>query len=332
MKMLFKNDLIRIPYTPDLTTGGIDYACRSLRYTYNRMGGSDAKRLRRIVGGIAGELAFRRHLGEQGIPFDVKGATPFTDPDKYDVSLGGHRCDLKSFMITRKKQISDLNRDLGLLLGASALIPSDQFVSAGHKNSDVYIFAFLTGLQAASQAEMAKASEAGNPLHLIHTMPKNWAKPDHWRSLGMLALKSDCEETLIVELGGQDAERQFLSKKITLKPRERMETEAGFHTLAYVHVDKMPGGQVGIHSPVLEETHLIAPHDWGNIWVYGMDVILAGFLTRKAFRQKARELPVGSRVYQYNRTRTKNLAVPIAELQPLNDLFEIVKDWKKHEE
>jgi len=328
-KMLSKNDLIRIPFTPDLTTGGIDYACRSLRYTYNRMGGSDAKRLRRIVGGIAVELAFRRHLSEQENPFDVKGATPFTDPDKYDVSLGGHRCDVKSFMITRKKQISELNRDLGLLLGASALIPSDQFVSVGHKNSDIYIFAFLTGLVAASQSAMTKASEAGQPLHLIYTMSKDWANPEQWRSLGKLALKSDCEETFIVELGGQDAERKFLSKKITLKSRERLEMEAGFHTLASVHVDKMPGGQVGIHSPMLEETHLITPHDWGNIWVYGMDVILAGYLTRKAFRQKARELPVGSRVYQYNRTRTKNLTVPIAELQPLKTLFENVKDWKK---
>ncbi len=324
--MISKTDLIRIPYTPDLTTGGIDYACRSLRYTYNRMGGSDAKRLRRIVGGIAVELAFRRHLSEQGIPFDVKGATPFTDPDKYDVSLGGHRCDVKSFMITRKKQISELNRDLGLLLGASALIPSDQFVSAGHKNSDIYIFAFLTGLQAASQSAMAKASEAGNPLHLIHTLPKNWANPEHWRSLGKLALKSDCEEMLIVELGGQDAERQFLSKRITLRPRERLETEAVFHTLAYVHVDKIPNGQVGIHSSMLEETHLISSHDWGNIWIYGMEVILAGYLTRSAFRQRARELPVGSRVYQYNRTRTKNLVVPIAELQPLKTLFEKVKE------
>ena len=38
--MISASDIIRLPYTPDLTEGGIAYACRSLNYTYNRMGGS----------------------------------------------------------------------------------------------------------------------------------------------------------------------------------------------------------------------------------------------------------------------------------------------------
>lgn len=327
--MLTKNDFIRIPYTPDLSTGGIAYACRSLPHTYNRMGGSDANRMRRIVGGIAAELAFRRYLSEHQIPFDVKGATPFTDPDKYDVSLGGRRCDLKSFLLTRKSQINELKRDLGLLLNASALIPSDQFAATTHNDSDLYIFAFLTGLHAASQTDMAKASEAGNPLHLIHTLPKDWAKPERWHPLGKLALKSDSEEMLTIELGGQDAERKFLSQTITLEPHKRTQTEATFHTLAYAHVDKMPNARVGIHSPEKDETYIIGSHDWGNIQVYGMSILLTGYLTRAEFRQKAREIPVGSRVYQYSSTKTKNLGVPVHELRPMKHLFERVKNANK---
>jgi len=38
--MLTASDLIRLPFPPDLTEGGIAYAVRSLPYTYNRMGGS----------------------------------------------------------------------------------------------------------------------------------------------------------------------------------------------------------------------------------------------------------------------------------------------------
>jgi len=98
--MITASDFLQLPYTPDLTEGGIAYAIRSLPYTYDRMGGSPYDRLRRIVAGVAVELAFRRHLSQQDIPYDVKGATPFTDPDRYDVSLGGHRCDIKSFIIS----------------------------------------------------------------------------------------------------------------------------------------------------------------------------------------------------------------------------------------
>ncbi len=79
--MITSSDFLHLPYTPDLTEGGIAYAIRSLPYTYDRMGGSPFNRLRRIVAGVAVELAFRRHLSEQDIPYDVKGATPFTDPD-----------------------------------------------------------------------------------------------------------------------------------------------------------------------------------------------------------------------------------------------------------
>src|SRR5574342_1344797 len=118
--MISASDFLHLPYTRDLTEGGVAYAVRSLAYTYNRMGGSPYDRLRRIVAGVAVELAFRRYLSEQDIPFDVKGATPFTDPDRYDVSLGGHRCDVKSFLITHCRQIADMRRNLGIVFKAPA--------------------------------------------------------------------------------------------------------------------------------------------------------------------------------------------------------------------
>jgi len=114
------------------------------------MGGSPFERLRRIVAGVAVELAFRRYLSQQNIPFDVKGATPFTDPDRYDVSLGGHRCDIKSFLISHRAQITSLRADPGLILQAPALVPLDQYSADGHSDNDLYLFAFLTGLVAAS--------------------------------------------------------------------------------------------------------------------------------------------------------------------------------------
>src|SRR5512139_3061034 len=149
--MIKVSDLLHLPYTRDLTEGGIAYAVHSLPYTYNRMGGSPYDRLRRIVAGVAVELAFRRYLTEQGVPFDVMGATPFTDPDHYDVSLGGRRCDIKSFLITYRRQINEMKQNPALVLNAPALVPSDQHAAEGYSDNDIYLFAFLSGLIAASQ-------------------------------------------------------------------------------------------------------------------------------------------------------------------------------------
>ncbi len=326
--MLTKDDLIHLPYTPDLTEGGIAYACRSLAYTYNRMGGLPPDRLRRIVAGVAVELAFRRHLTEQNIPFDVLGATPFTDPDRYDVSLGGHRCDLKSFLITRRAQIAQIRKDACLVLQAPALIPMDQFAAEGHTSQDIYLFSFLLALTTPSQEELRKAIAAHQPIHLLRPLLDDWARPRLWLPLEKLALKSECDQPISVEIGGMDAARNFVTAALELPPRVRVPAPDSFYSLFYIHAKRLPEARLGIHSPLRGEPLIVQPHEWGNIWVYGLDIWLIGWLAHEDYRRKASVLPIGSRTFQYDQTRTKNLSVPMAELKSLRHLFERVRAWK----
>jgi hypothetical protein len=327
--MISSSDLLHLPYTRDLTEGGIAYALRSLPYTYNRMGGAPYDRLRRIVAGVAVELAFRRHLSEQNIPFDVQSATPFTDPNQYHVSLGGRRCDIKSFLIKYREQIAEMKRNPQVVLNAPALVPSDQNAADGRSDKDIYLFAFLTGLTAASESDLQKVIYTDQPHYLIHAMPEAWMRPVQWHPLGELVLKSDSEATQVVEIGGQAEGREMRTSVLELPPRTRVKLEAGFHSLAYVHIKAPPHARIGIHSPALQETYIINELDWGNIWVYGLNILLAGYLTREEFNRNARAILPGTRVFQYDRTRTKNLAVNISELKPLAELFERVREWKK---
>ena len=325
--MISTSDFIHLPYTRDLTEGGIAYAVHSLPYTYNRMGGSSYERLRRIVAGVAVELAFRRQLAEQDVPFDVMGATPFTDPDHYDVSLGGRRCDIKSFLITHREQILEMKRNPKVVLNAPALVPSDQNAAEGHSNQDIYLFAFLSGLVAASPDDMEKTKHAEKASYWIHVMPDAWNRPGRWNPLGALALKSEAEETLTVEIGGQDAGREMRSLEVQVPPRRRVQVDDQFFSLAYVHVKLPPTARLGLHSPQLKQTHIIDPSDWSNIWVYGVDILLAGYLERGEFNRRASFIREGARVFQYNRTRTKNLAVSVYDLRPLSELLERARAW-----
>ncbi len=326
--MIGIDDLITIPYTPDLTEGGITYACRSLPHSYNNIGNSSIDRLRKITAGVAVELAFRRYLTEKNIPFDVVSAAPFTDPDHYDVLLGGHRCDLKSFLVSRRNQISALRADLGLALNAPALVPLDQCSSNGYSPNDLYLFALFTGLITTSPTEIKKAAVAVLPTYLIHTMPTIWVRPQAWIPLGPLALKSDADEILTLEIGGQNAAREFLTFSLDLPPRTRKVVDADFYSLAYLHVKSRPGARLGIYFPSRRETYLINSNQWSNIWIYGMDIYLAGWISQSEFRQRACLIPEGSRVFQSDHTDIKNLAVPISDLKPLADLFERIREWK----
>ena len=325
--MISPTDLIHISYTRDLTEGGIAYAVRSLPYTFNRAEGSPYDRLRRTVASVAVELAFRRYLSEQNIPFDVQGATPFTEPDRYDVTLGGRRCDIKSFLISYREQIAELKRNPQVVLGAPALVPSDQNAAEGRSDKDLYLFAFLSGLIAASQADLEKAMYADQPHYLVHAMPEMWARPVQWNPLGALVLKSESDETQVLEIGGQDEGREMRTSVLEIPPRTRVKLDDGFHSVAYVHIKSSPSARIGIHSPALQETYIIGEMDWGNIWVYGTNILLAGWLTREEFNRGARAILPGARVFQYDRTRTKNLAVNVSELKPLAELFERVREW-----
>jgi hypothetical protein len=326
--MLTLSDLIRIPYTSDLTKGGIAYACRFLACTYDSLEPSPLDQLRRIVARVAVELAFRRYLTGQVIPFAVLDAAPFTLPERYDVSLGGHRCNMQSYLVSHRSQISQVLRDLGILLQAPALIPLDQFAAAGHKPDDLYLFAFLLGVVAASQEDMGKAIAAGQPVHFIHILPEPWARPANWLPLGKLALKSECDSPITVEIGGQDADRTFVTSTLTLPPRQRMLVEKSFHSLAYFHAQPRPNARIGIHSLVHGEPYLIPPHAWGNLWVYGMDILFTGWLTHADYRRKARVLKAGAFTFQYDHAHVKNLLVPIRELEPLGKLLEMVRLWE----
>jgi len=191
----------------------------------------------------------------------------------------------------------------------------------------LYLFAFFCGLIAASQDDLKKAISARQPYYLIHVMPEAWNRPLNWNPLGALVLKSESEETQIVEIGGQDEGRETRSCILEIPSRTRVKIDDGFFSLSYIHAQSPTNARIGIYSPIRKETYIIGAMDWSNIWVYGMDVLLAGYLTRDEFNRRSSFIQAGARVFQYDKTRTKNLAVPVSDLKPLADLFERTRIW-----
>jgi hypothetical protein len=330
--MLSPTSILRLPYDASLTLAGIEYAKKSLHYTYNRMHLGAAARLRKIVAGVAVELAFQHWLDANGVNYDRLGMTAFTEKDKYDLRLGGRRCDVKSFLLSDRQKIAALRRDPAWLLDATALVPEDQFQSKSLDESDFYLFGFLAGRETRRSDEVHKAVQAELPVYLLHTFAEaEWLGANDWHSLGRLALKADTRRPLEVELGGQNEAREAIVERIHLEPRTRAETQGEFCSLLYLHAPRLPGGALEVHSPLLKTTRLIRPVEWQNIWIYGYEIFLAGWLTKAEFRARSRKLPAGSPVKQYPRTQTDNRALSVRDLRPIAELAELVKnsEWGK---
>ncbi|MFO3796440.1 MAG: hypothetical protein ACK8QZ_04035, partial [Anaerolineales bacterium] len=262
-------------------------------------------------------------------PFDTLGETDFTQPDHYDLALAGRRCDVKSFLITQRGQIRSLRHAPQQLLDAQALVPLDQHRSHQHAQ-DIYLFAFVYALLTRRESEIRRASQKDQPFYWIHPMPQSWSRPKGWHPLAPLVLKSEGELPLRLEIGGQAEDGSFISTHVELRPRIPYLLEMPFFSLLYVHASVPPQARLGIRSRTRAETYLIHPTGWGNIWVYGLEILLVGWITWEEFNLKARVLPPGNAVLQYRRTRTHNLALPIAKLRPISALLEQVSTWKAH--
>ncbi len=318
--MLTASDILTLPYDPQFSRAGVQYACESLHFTYNRMGLDIPRRMTKIVAGIAFEMGMRRWLEAEGIPYNRLGATPFTQPDLFDLALGGRRCDLKSYLIYNDKNIAALHADAGWALEAEALVPDDQFASDRMNEHDLYVFGFATA------PRPADAAEARGPGYFVHTPPAaQWANILQWQSLGPLALKSNADRPLTVEIGGQDSTRAAVRERLPLPPRTRVPAQRDYFTVLYLAVPNPPQAQLGLHSPALGKPHIVEPKHWSNVWLNGQRLYLCGWINKHDFRRDCRLLVAGTPVRQYPRLATDNRALPMNHLRPMRELAELAR-------
>jgi len=329
-EMLNANDLIQIPYTPDLTQAAIAYLTQTMVQPGNPMDDLDFPELRRVVEEKAVDLAFRRLLVERNVSHQMLEPRSFTAGGEMIAALGGRGCTIASQLISDRNLISQIRKDPAVLLEAQALVPEKGAGRSLHEE-DLYIFACLLGLVTHSQQDLQKVIAGGQPHYLFFKTPMEWATPRQWRSFAPLALKLDSETPAAVELGGLGGERAGQTFKVDLPPRQRIQVSPDLYTLNYLHAEILPQGTVGVHSPAQPETLLVAPFQWGNLWVYGMEIVLLGYLSRGEFQRKAVRLPAGSRTFGQPRTEQDYKSLPVDQLRPLPDLFIRANNWAQQQ-
>ena len=319
-------DFISIPYTPDLSQAGIRRACQQLALERLPKDEDPLEGLIQCQYQTALKLAFLRYLQENEVPFERQATAPLTAPEDMELVVGGRRVVLRNFPITSKNQIRRLLGDPEFILDGWARLPMEHSVVDARRADDVYVFAFIAALVAKKGHEFRRALQAQQPFHLLHLLPEVWAHRSDHPSLGHLAVKADTDQGIRLELGGQNAEGLFYSEWIDLPPRQRVQTQAEIQSLAYLHAVQLPGGRLGVHSRTLDQLHMIGPESWSNVWVYGMRIVLAGFILRHEFQRKA--YLVTQAEASLEQEANPYLKLPIAQLYPMQALFEQARLWK----
>jgi hypothetical protein len=319
--MLTPADIVVLPYDEQYSRAGVQYARDSLHVMAR---GPWAGGLRQIVTGISFEMATRRWLEAAAIRYDRLGATTLTAPGRFELAIGGRRCDLKCCLIADKGRIGGLHADPAWALEAEALVSDQDLASERLNENDIYLFGFVTGLEARQSADTLKALGRGLPVYMLYSPPPEvWARIDPWQSLGGLALKSNADEPLRIEIGGQDLQHKAIRERVKLPPHTRMTALRDYYAVQYLGTPSLPPAAVGLHSAGRQQTDIVEPVDWVNIWLYGQRVYLCGWLNKHDFRAHSRRLPAQSGVKQLNQTQADCRALGMTELRSMTELAQI---------
>jgi hypothetical protein len=326
--MLSRTDLIQLTYTPDLTPAGIAYACQTLPHPSYLKTSQTFRYLRHMIAQQAAELAFRRLLTSRQVPYRLSCDLQFVRPERLCAVIGGRRCSLYTSTFLKKEKVRWIHQDLSRLLSIPAVIPSVDLNQENHCPTDLLVFSFVTGLVTPTRSELRKAISAGNPVRLIYPLPPAWSKPFNAGQVGRIVLKSGLEQKISLILGGYTKNYNYTEEEVDLPPLVAVQTVENYLSLAFLQLTELPTNHLGLHSPGIKKTLVVRPYQWGNIWIYGMGIVLTGWMTRAEFRSRAyachpdpTSIPPASSDGRY-------LAVQVAHLHPLENLFNRAQSWR----
>jgi hypothetical protein len=274
--------------------------------------------MRRSIAATSAQLALRRYLALQGLPFGVSAPSTFAQHEAPNLKIGRRTWALKSFLISSQSQVEALAENPAFALQAPALVPSDRFAAEELRGDDVFVFALVNATFANPRPDAP-----GSRQHWVYPLAPAWRRPRSWAPITPLILKSEAKAALWLELGGEIGSGDFHQVKVRLATGERKVIDGSFHSLSYVCAPERPAGRLGIRSVARRETQLITHKDWQNVWLEGREICLLGWITRDEFSIRARAIRAGARVFQFAATKVKNLAVDVSSLKPMQRLVQL---------
>jgi hypothetical protein len=188
----------------------------------------------------------------------------------------------------------------------------------GH--NDLLVFSFTGSLPDVSWQERRHGDPVEYPQVLIYLLPKSWQTfmREQERRSERFTLTS--QEALELDVGGTSNERGFLSETVHLLPGQPFDVGPGFAQIAYLSTRQAPTKGISIQKD-LGRSHQITPERWGNLWIEGSAILLAGYIPVGEFRRHARRLHHPGSPWNNLSWPSSGMALPVRELLPLSRFF-----------
>jgi hypothetical protein len=312
--MVKLEDIKILPPFPGCHEIAIDYAGRSIYYTYDRMQYANRlyNRLIRIVAGILVENCIEGYFNSVGCKFSRKGRTHWRKKDVSEFIINGKRIDIKSYHVYPSPD----RKFPEWFLDTEALVPCDQL--QGKKTADVYLHAFV----------VAPQYNKGNDHKWIAAIPPpfcdKWELPQSPTIEIQRRASADASFFFAGEIsnysdGSANSVKDANIEVMLADMCQSETTPSALISLQYVHSIIRPSRPIVLRFSA--KYHIINPGEWYDLLLDEPVVYLAGWGFKEDFWEGT-EIPKGTKTRVYtNGTRTTNKGVFIRNLRPIADLI-----------
>ena len=325
--MVAADEFIHLPYTLDLTRAGLVYACKRITQINLDDENDPINEMRLLVSQTVVELAIKRYLHQNKIPHYYSQLMLFSDPDHMILTIGGRRCVICNTIISNKKTIRKTRISPSTLLVHPVHIVDDLLHNQLLTNDDIFIFSILFSLITTSRQDCLKAKQASEPIYQVALLPSHWPGSKKQGSLGNLECICQYPEDLTIQIGATGFDHNYLTTTMEIKSGRATINLNNFSEIHFLGTDNIPHGKINLVDNKLKSTITIQPWDWRNIWLYGLEILLAGFTTLGNLKQQNHRTRNINGI-SYSRSPSKDyLSIPVSNLYPLGELFNQAKQW-----
>ncbi|WP_033542893.1 hypothetical protein [Planococcus sp. CAU13] len=298
-------DFVSLQVNNQVQNDAIEYAGRSLNYTYNRMGyNDDENRLKRIMVGIVIEKVYENYLITSGATFSTKGRTHWRNKDVAEFYMNNRIIDIKGYHV-----YPHFTRDFpNWFLDVEGLVPYGQLKKGA--SSSAYLQAFLV-----SQKQNTSAVKK-----FVAVLPKGWS--DNWNFAANVSLNFNHNYGPIAPLtlfgeGGTISISD--TNESIIFSNGSYTTNNLFSSIQFLSSDVKPTTDITIS--VNNFNIKIEKEQWFDVWLENPEVTFAAWGNYSDYKFKGEYLKIGSKTQVYTGgTKTGNMSVMIRNLRALNTL------------
>ncbi len=309
--------MVRLFYDPAWTPVAVRSVLEALPWLVTRDQPLRVWVLQDLVKERVGQLAWLRWLAEQDLRYEVAPA-PSGMVGREVVWCHGQRLLLATGWLREREAVRLARRaPQRWLQEACAVLPEPQWDAPNGQPEDILVFAWVLALVTRSEEEMARALARGFPAVPAVALPPRWY---HLPRPMQVALKYEGPGGVRVRLYGQAEADGPGVLTLRLPARKRVAVPGQWHGVYLLVAATPPRGRLGVALQPAGWRCVFVPWSWQNLWLYGLEVHLVGYLTRRAFRQQARRI-AGSALQRMGwQAAYPGYAVPATALRSLSDL------------